>query len=170
MILVDSVSGLLVQSAHRRMGPGHGLHQQPEGLFPAGRPRLLPPSLIAGWLKRQQVGNRGYYFDILQLEKYLLRNQTPATPAISLMYALDRQLDDMVAEGMEARFARHLAMRDRTIDWATSRGFSLFAAEGYRSPTVTCIDNDRGLDIGALNQYLRQARHDHLQRLRPAQG
>ena len=56
-----------------------------------------------------QVEHRGYYFDFLQLEKYLKRNQTPATPAISLMYALDRQLEDMLREGMENRFARHRA-------------------------------------------------------------
>jgi aspartate aminotransferase-like enzyme len=71
------------------------------------------------------------------------------------MYALDRQLDDMLAEGMHNRFARHLAMRDRTIAWAQEHDFSPFADQGYESPTVTCLNNDRGLDIGALNQFLR---------------
>ncbi len=106
--------------------------------------------------KAQTVPNRGWYFDFLILEKYLLKNQTPATTAVSLLYALDFQLDDMMAEGMGNRYARHLAMRDRTIEWAQSRGLTLFAPEGYRSPTVTCISNDRNFDIPALNAFLRE--------------
>ena len=74
--------------------------------------------------KAATVPNRGYYFDYLVLDKYLQKNQTPATPAVSLLFALDQQLSDMLEEGMENRFARHLAMRDRTIEWAKSRGFA----------------------------------------------
>jgi aspartate aminotransferase-like enzyme len=73
------------------------------------------------------------------------------------MYALDYQLNDMLAEGMENRFARHLAMRDRTIAWAKGHGFQLFAAEDYASPTVTCIDNNINIDVAALNQHLRRS-------------
>ena len=61
-----------------------------------------------------------------------------------------------MAEGMENRFARHLAMRDRTIAWAKSKGFEIFAAAGYESPTVTCVSNNLEIDIPALNQHLRQ--------------
>ena len=144
-ILVDSVSGL--SGAELRFD-----EWDLDMVFTSSQKAFaLPPGLAFAAVsdralaKARTVENRGYYFDIVDLEKYLLRNQTPATPAISLLYALDRQLEDMVAEGMPARFARHLAMRDRTIAWAQERGFSLFAAEGYRSPTVTCVTNDRGL-------------------------
>ena len=106
--------------------------------------------------KAKTVPGRGWYFDFLVMEKYLLRNQTPATTAVSLFYALDKQLDDMMLEGMESRYARHLAMRDRTVEWAQSRGLTLFAPEGYRSPTVTCISNDQDFDIPALNAFLRK--------------
>jgi aspartate aminotransferase-like enzyme len=72
------------------------------------------------------------------------------------MFALDQQLDDMLAEGIENRFARHQAMRDRTIAWARGHGFKLFSAAGYESPTVTCIDNSLNIDVAALNQHLRR--------------
>lgn len=157
MILVDSVSGL--SGAELRFDDW-----DLDMVFTSSQKAFALPAGLAfaavsdrALARAHEIENRGYYFDLPLLEKYLLRNQTPATPALSLLYALDRQLEDMVAEGMEARVARHLALRDRTIAWATERGFSLFAAEGYRSPTVTCISNDRGLDIAALNQYLRQA-------------
>ncbi len=156
MILVDSVSGL--SGAELRFD-----EWDLDMVFTSSQKAFaLPPGLAFAAVsdralaKAHTVQNRGYYFDLVELEKYVLRNQTPATPAISLLYALDRQLDDMVVEGMAARFARHLALRDRTIAWARERGFSLFAAEGYYSPTVTCLTNDQGLDIGALNQYLRR--------------
>jgi aspartate aminotransferase-like enzyme len=42
-----------------------------------------------------------------------------------------------------------------TIEWARSHNLSLYAAPGYESPTVTCVNNDRGDDIGALNSHLR---------------
>lgn len=106
--------------------------------------------------KAKTVPNRGYYFDFITLDKSLQKNQTPATPAISLLYALDLQLDAFIAEGLENRFARHLAMRDRTIQWAQAQGLPLFAAPGYESPTVTCINNTAGIDISALNKYLRE--------------
>ncbi|MDT8306868.1 MAG: alanine--glyoxylate aminotransferase family protein [Anaerolineae bacterium] len=157
MILVDSVSGL--SGAELRFDDW-----DLDMVFTSSQKAFALPAGLAfaavsdrALARAHEIENRGYYFDLPLLEKYLLRNQTPATPAISLLYALDRQLEDMVAEGMEARFARHLALRDRTIEWATKRGFSLFAAEGYRSPTVSCLSNDRGLDIAGLNHYLREA-------------
>jgi len=157
LILVDSVSGLsgakiefdawdldvVLTSSQKAFALPAGL------AFCAVSDRALA--------RAKEVENRGYYFDFLLLEKYLLRNQTPATPAISLMYALDRQLDDMLAEGLQQRFARHMAMRDRTIAWAKNHGFQLFVVdEAYASPTVTCVQNNLGIDIAALNQYLRE--------------
>lgn len=155
MILIDSVSGLsgvplefdnwdldvVFTSSQKAFALPAGL------AFAAVSDRALE--------RAAQIPDRGYYFDFLLLEKYLKRNQTPATPAISLLYALDKQLDDMLSEGMAERFERHRKMRDRTIEWAADHDFSLFATEGYESPTVTCLNNDRGMDIGALNQYLR---------------
>ncbi len=100
-----------------------------------------------------QVSSRGWYFDLLLLEKYHQRSYTPATPAISLLYALDRQLDRMIQEGLPERYKRHQLMRDLVHEWATKR-FELFAAEGHRSRTVTAIRNTQQLDINALNRYL----------------
>jgi predicted phosphoserine aminotransferase len=156
MILIDSVSGL---SGARLETDAWDLDvvltsSQKAFALPAGLAFCAVSNRAMA--KAATVENRGYYTDFLLLEKYLLRNQTPATPAISLMYALDQQLDDMLAEGMENRFARHLAMRDRTIAWAKGHGFQLFAAEDYASPTVTCVDNNINIDVAALNQHLRQ--------------
>jgi predicted phosphoserine aminotransferase len=154
MILVDAVSSLggakldfddwgldvLLTSSQKCLAVPPGLS------FTAVSDRALE--------KARGVPNRGLYFDFVDLEKYLLKNQTPSTPAISLMWALDVALDRMLAEGLEARFERHAQMANRVWAWALAN-FDLFAEEGYRSQTVTCIKNTRGLDIKALNAYLR---------------
>jgi predicted phosphoserine aminotransferase len=155
MILVDSVSGL---SGARIEVDAWGLDVV---LSSSQKAFALPPGLAfcavsdRAMAKAETVPNRGYYFDFLTLAKSMKKNQTPATPAVSLLFALDQQLEAMMAEGMENRFQRHMALRDRTIDWALGHGFTLYAAQGYESPTVTCVNNDREIDIGALNSFLR---------------
>ena len=104
--------------------------------------------------RAKTVKGRGWYFDFLNLEKSLKKNTTPATPAISLMRALSVQLDQIFAEGVEARYARHAALADRTQQWAMAHGFALMAEAGYRSPTVTTVTNTRSINVEALNGYL----------------
>jgi aspartate aminotransferase-like enzyme len=88
---------------------------------------------------------RGVYFDLVEFARYGARHQTPNTPALSLLYAADRQLADVRAEGMEARWARHRAMAERTWAWADGlaarfgEGFGVLGAAGERSPTVTAV-------------------------------
>lgn len=102
------------------------------------------------------VEGRGWYFDFLVMEKYLQRNTTAATPAISLMRALNVELDHILAEGLEARFVRHQALAERTQQWAVETGFRMFSEEGYHSPTVSNIANTLEIDVGKLNQFLRE--------------
>jgi len=120
----------------------------------------LPPGLSMAaasdraMQKAESVQNRGWYFDLVRMEKHRLKDSTPATPAISLIFALDMQLQRILKEGLEARFARHAAMAELAQTWALSRGLQLYAPEGYRSKTVTTIDNTRGIDVGKLNAFL----------------
>ena len=89
--------------------------------------------------RAQQSTRRGLYFDLLEFDEYFKKHQTPNTPAVSLLYALDRQLEHIMAEGIEARWARHAQMAEATWAWAEGRGLKVFAPAGFRSPGVTCI-------------------------------
>lgn len=121
----------------------------------------LPPGLgLAAVSDRamayaEGVPDRGWYFDLVRLEKHLHKDSTPATPAVSLLYALDVQLDHILDEGLVNRFARHSAMAERVQSWALAHGFDLFAPEGYRSQTVTTVANTPGIDVPGLNAFLR---------------
>jgi aspartate aminotransferase-like enzyme len=122
----------------------------------------LPPGLALGAVsdramkKAESVQNRGWYFDLVRMEKHRNKDSSPATPAMSLIYALDFQLDRIFAEGLENRFARHSAMAKRVQEWAEADDQSIYAPEGYRSQTVTTIKNDRGFSVAELNSFLKQ--------------
>jgi len=120
----------------------------------------LPPGLTVTVVseralkKAKSIEDRGYYFDFLAMKKYYeTRRQTLATPAISLLYALEMQLDRMEKEGMEKRFKRHEEMAELAQNWGREH-FSLFAEEGYESPTVTTIKNTRKINVSNLIQEL----------------
>jgi aspartate aminotransferase-like enzyme len=123
----------------------------------------LPPGLSLASVSERakkragEVGNRGYYFDMLQLLKYVEeRNfQYPSTPAISHTYALDFSLDRILKEGLEARFERHRRMAEYVRSWA-KKHFALFPREEYASDTVTCISNTREISVKDLNNQLAE--------------
>ena len=110
----------------------------------------LPPGMALGvaqesaLVRARQKEHRGTYFDFLDFEKNLEKNQTPNTPPLSLLYALQAQLERIDREGIEARWQRHAAMAQRTWDWVEAMnergiGLRVLAPPGARSPTLTCI-------------------------------
>jgi aspartate aminotransferase-like enzyme len=101
------------------------------------------------------VPYRGYYFDLLEYHKAHLENLTPSTPAISLIYGLEYRCDQIDAEGLDARYARHAAMNTLARQWCQQHGFSLFPAEGFASVSMICAKNDRKIDLDALNKKLK---------------
>lgn len=119
----------------------------------------LPPGLCvvtvseAAFARAAEVKNKGYYFNFEVLEKYAVKDQTPATPAISLINALNVQMDRIFAEGVEKRFQRHIDMAEFVRAW-TKKNFDLYSDENYLSTTVTNVDNTRGIDVVELNAEL----------------
>ncbi|HEX7555003.1 MAG TPA: alanine--glyoxylate aminotransferase family protein [Leptolinea sp.] len=120
----------------------------------------LPPGLSLAaasdraMKKAETVANRGWYFDLVLMEKHRLKDSTPMTPVMPLIFALDVQMDRILEEGLDNRFARHTAMAKRTQSWAIAHGMEPLAAEAYRSKTVSTIKNTKALDIAALNKFL----------------
>ncbi len=129
-------------------------------IFGVQKALALPPGLAVFTADQQAieraktVENRGYYFDFLEFVASDDKNNTPSTPCISLIYGLDCQLKRISAEGIEARWARHQQMAERTRNWLKAHGFSLFAPEGARSVTLTCAENSREIDLAALKKRL----------------
>lgn len=118
----------------------------------------LPPGLAVFSVSRRALDKarttpgRGYYFDFEEFEKNAEKHNTPSTPCISQIYALQHQLRKMFAEGLENRYARHRQMAEATQGWLVGQGFGLYAAEGARSMTLTTGVNDGRTDLEQLKK------------------
>jgi len=126
----------------------------------------LPPGLTvftasaAALAKAASVADRGYYFDFVEFEKNARESMTPSTPSISHIYALSSKLDEFFAEGLDARFARHVRTNDTLRDWAARNGFTLFPEPGFESRTLVCVNNGarpggRVIDVARFQKLVK---------------
>ena len=111
----------------------------------------LPPGLAFGVASKRYIEQaakataRGLYFDMVEFEEFVHKNQTPSTPAISLLYATAVQCEHIARETIEVRWARHAEMAEMTHTWVgrlredTGQAFCVYAPEHARSGTVTAI-------------------------------
>lgn len=104
-----------------------------------------PPGLVVLTLSERAerrargIERRGFYLDLVRyLDKH--REGGPiTTPAVSLCWALERQLERIVAEGLERRWTRHAALAATTAAWAERVGLEFASSAAGRSPTVSCL-------------------------------
>jgi aspartate aminotransferase-like enzyme len=124
----------------------------------------LPPGLAvfaiseAALERAKSTKDRGYYFDFVEFEKNALANNTPSTPAISLIFGLQYILETIAAEGMENRFARHLSNNKMIHDWAARHNFQHFAPEGFRSVSLSCFHTPEGFD---QSNFIKTLKNKH---------
>lgn len=111
-----------------------------------------PPGMAAltlserGERRARGIARRGFYLDLVRyLDKH--REGGPiTTPAVSICWALERQLERIAEEGLEARWARHEALAAATAAWAEGRGLEFASANGFRSRTVACLKSPPGVE------------------------
>jgi aspartate aminotransferase-like enzyme len=121
----------------------------------------LPPglSVVSVSEKARQraakVPGRGYYFDFLEFHANHEKGMTPSTPCIALINGLRAKVDEIKAEGIEARYARHAKTNAMVHAWAEKNGFKLLPAKQYASKSLSCIANTRNIDVEALNKALK---------------
>lgn len=109
----------------------------PPGLaFVACSERLIARALT--------LPDRGYYLDLTRHDHLARAGQLAGMPALPLLFALDRQLELIEAEGVDRRLARHAAMALRVRRWVAhmaTRGvpITVLATREERASTVTCV-------------------------------
>src|SRR5205814_6765389 len=109
--------------------------------------------------RAEEQNDRGYYFDFLEFKKNQEDDITPTTPSIGHIHAQESKLDDIFAEGLTNRYERHARTNALVHDWVRQRDFDFFAEDGYRSKTLTCVKNSRGIDVPKLARDLREKHH-----------
>jgi aspartate aminotransferase-like enzyme len=149
LVLVDAVSAMV----------GLPIHFDDLGwdvvLASVQKAFAIPPGLAVAAVsnralaKSKNVPQRGYYFDFQQFAKSAEKNQTPTTPSIPHIMALNYQCKKLLAEGMENVWKRHKEMGDYARSWAREK-FDVFCEEKYASNTLTTVKNTRNINVGEV--------------------
>jgi aspartate aminotransferase-like enzyme len=125
----------------------------------------LPPgfSLFAvsekAFARSEKIASRGFYFDFLEFKEQQAEWMTPSTPSIGHIFALQSKLDEILAEGLTNRYERHGRTNALVHDWVRRTGFDFFAEDGFRSKTLTCVKNNKGVDVIGFARKLRERHH-----------
>ena len=108
------------------------------------------------WEKHQKSTFPRYYFDLSLYEKFSQKNQTPATPAVSVLFSLQTALSLMKKEGRKKIFKKHLELRDYFRRQIKKIGLKLVVSDNEASPTVTSIWPPEGVDETSWRKLLRE--------------
>jgi aspartate aminotransferase-like enzyme len=154
--LVDSVTGIGgVAFSHDAWALDFSLTGSQKAL-------ALPPGLALGVATESFITAaaaapaRGLYLDLVEMDRYAQIGETPNTPTLSLIYALERQLEAIDAEGLATRLARHATMASMTHEWAagwsarTDGAIRMLPPEGSQAPTVSVVVAPAGVSATAI--------------------
>lgn len=99
-----------------------------------------------------------FYFDLPKAREFALQGQTPWTPPVSALFALDAALEEYHSEGAPA-VHRRLAMYAQAIRAAfEALGLEIFSQAGAHSVTVVTARVPGGVDAASLLRALREKR------------
>lgn len=123
---------------------------------------MVPPGLAfasvsqKAWEASKTAQLPRFYLDFGRHKSYFENGQTPWTPAVSVMFGLDKALEMMLAEGVGAIHERHVSVGQHVRQGIESLGLNLFPKDPETaSNTVTAIHSPEGLDTKALLTELR---------------
>ncbi len=153
LVFVDAVTSAFAMDLHiDKMAPD-------AMIFGTQKALALPPGLafmaVSEKLMKKSatVTNKGFYTDLQKLKKNADENYALTTPPVSLMYALDFQMDRILAEGMASRYRRHQEMADLVRKWSEKLN-GIFPEKGYQSNTIGVL-NRGALDFDKFHSALK---------------
>ena len=125
---------------------------------------MVPPGMAMisisprAWEAHKTATMPRFYFDVTAAKDYFLRGQTPFTPTISIVVALDVALEMLAREGRDAVFERHHRVAEQVRQGVEKLGLSLYADANHRSDTVTAVTAPEGVEVPELLRVLREDR------------
>jgi aspartate aminotransferase-like enzyme len=155
LLLVDAISGL---GAVPFETDGWGLDVVATG---SQKSWMAPPGLAMisvserAWTANASATMPRFYFDLAKARKSLANGETPWTPAVGVLFALDVALEILERETYPAVFARHAACAAAARAGLAALGLELFADPAHASQTVTAARIPPGVEWAALNKSMR---------------
>lgn len=120
---------------------------------------MIPPGLsfVAASQKAWQFNKSAklprYYLDLAKCEKSLKDSDTPFTPALTLVLALENALEQITQEGMERVWTRSAKLAEETRGAIKKLGLELFSKAP--SNTLTAVKVPAGIDGEKLVSVMR---------------
>jgi aspartate aminotransferase-like enzyme len=111
---------------------------------PPGLALLSVSKRVTEYLKASPPKTR--YFDIQRYIDYGAKGETPFTPALPLLYAMDEALKELLEEGLAKRVQRHDRMSAALYDGLARLGLKPVAEKSVRSKTVVASYYPQGVD------------------------
>lgn len=96
-----------------------------------------------------------FYFNFIDTIKMLKKNDTPFTPAVSLVRGLDEALLMLIEEGVENVFKRHIQVAQYVRREIQALGLTLFSKAPANG--LTAIVMPEGIDSGAVIKIMTDA-------------
>ncbi len=155
LLLIDGISGL---GAVPFDTDGWGLDVVATG---SQKSWMSPPGLAMISVSERAWNATGgatmprFYFDLAKARKSLATGETPWTPAVGVLFALDVALEMLEQEGYEHVFARHAAGAAAARAGLAALGLRMFADPAHASQTVTAAWMPEGVEWAALNKQMR---------------
>ena len=96
-----------------------------------------------------------FYWDFAEARDWAAKDQTPWTPAISVLFGLRVGVQRLREEGRERTWARHAAIAASVAAGMETLGLRLVAEPPHRSATVTAAWLPEGLEWAPFNAAMR---------------
>lgn len=81
-----------------------------------------------------------YYFDLKKAREFQKINQTPNTPAVYNVFAVEEALNMIFEEGLENVYRRHIDNTNQIIEGVRNLGYDIFPKDDkYASKTLTAV-------------------------------
>jgi serine---pyruvate transaminase len=125
---------------------------------------MTPPGLAAAavgpkaWKLIDKAESPAYYFCFKKArKKYNSDNpESPYTPAVSLVKAMSKAMDILLAEGLEEAWERHRVLAECTRAAVKAMGLELFPKVLDRAYAVTAVKAPEGISGGDIVKHMNR--------------
>jgi aspartate aminotransferase-like enzyme len=156
LLIVDAISALCADELHTdAWGLDVVISSSQKGM-------MCPPGISfvtlneSAWDRVKSATLPRFYWDFMEMRRFLEKNMTPYTPAISNLYGLNAALEIIQSQGLEKVIERHARLARITRAAVTALNLKLFSQRP--SNALTAVHVPEGIDGAELLRFLY---HEH---------
>lgn len=162
LFILDGVCA--TAAVEENMGKGYGGSDYKIDVVLTGSQKAIgvPPGLGIVAFSRQALAARekmttipAYYCDIKNWQPIMDNpGKYYATPPVNMLYAYEKGMEIIMAEGLTTRYKRHAALGKAVRAALGVYGMKALAPEDIAAPTLSCIIYPQGVDDAAFRKML----------------